>query len=192
CKQNPLPFAQFAYDPAKARSLLEADGYDCSAEGRPCTKNGSPLTVQYTTVSTNTRRTTTQELLKQSALVAGFEFSVKNYEGGTLFGDVGPKGTFSMADYASGGSPDPSITATLGCAAIPTAANSFGGGNWNRWCNRQADQLMRQSDRELDQAKREALMSQIYTLEAQDFVSLPLYVLPNVSAWRTDKIAGPI
>jgi hypothetical protein len=23
-------------------------------------------------------------------------------------------------------------------------------------------------------------------------MSLPLYVLPNVSAWRTDKIAGPI
>jgi peptide/nickel transport system substrate-binding protein len=192
CQQDPLPFAQFTFDPAKARSILQADGYDCSTDGQPCTKNGDPLTVQYSTVSTNTRRTTTQELLKQSALQAGFNFSIKNYEAGVLFGDVGPRGKFVMADYASGGSPDPSVTATLGCSAIPTEANGFGGGNWNRWCNQQADQLMRQSDQELDQQKREQLMTQLYQIQASDFVSLPLYVLPNVSAWRTDKVAGPI
>jgi peptide/nickel transport system substrate-binding protein len=67
CQQNPLPFAQFGYDPAKSRSILQSDGYDCSAEAQACTKNGSALTVQYTTVATNTRRTTTQELLKRRA-----------------------------------------------------------------------------------------------------------------------------
>ena len=35
-------------------------------------------------------------------------------------------------------------------------------------------------------------MSQIYTLEAQDFLSLPLYVLPDLVAWRTDQMTGPI
>ena len=35
-------------------------------------------------------------------------------------------------------------------------------------------------------------MGQIYNLEAQDFISLPLYVLPSVGAWREDKIGGPI
>jgi peptide/nickel transport system substrate-binding protein len=192
CQQDPLPFAGFTFDPAKARSLLEADGYDCSSQGQPCTKDGDKLTVQYTTVSTNTRRTTTQELLKESALQAGFDFSIKNYDAGVLFGDVGPRGKFVMADYASGGSPDPSVTATFSCNVIPTQANNFGGGNWNRWCNPQADQLMKDSDQELDQTKREDLMDQFYQLQAQDAMSLPLYVLPNVSAWRTDKIAGPI
>jgi hypothetical protein len=35
-------------------------------------------------------------------------------------------------------------------------------------------------------------MDQIYATQAQDFLSLPLYVLPELAAWRTDRIAGPI
>jgi peptide/nickel transport system substrate-binding protein len=188
CQQQ--VFQQFTYDPNKAKQILTSDGYDCSST--PCTKGGQKLTVQYSTVSTNTRRTTTQELLQPKALAAGFQFQIKNYDAGTLFGDVGPKGKFTVADFAQGGSVDPSITGTLGCKAIPTAANQYAGGNWTRWCNQQADSLMKQSDQELDQTKRLALFNQIYPLETQDFVSLPLYVLPNVGAWRTDKVAGPV
>jgi peptide/nickel transport system substrate-binding protein len=184
------PFEQFSYDPEKAKSILEGAGYDCSAT--PCTKGGNKLVIEYSTVATNTRRTTTQELLKDKALAAGIEFKIKNYDAGVLFGDIGPHGKFTMADYATGGSVDPSITSTLACENIPTAANEFAGGNWNHWCNQQATDLMHQSDQELDPARRLELFNQIYALEAQDFLILPLYVLPNVGAWRTDKIGGPI
>src|SRR4029453_7205572 len=100
CQQSPLPFEQFTYDPAKAKEVLTAAGYDCSAA--PCTKNGQPLVIEYSTVSTNTRRTTTQELLQDKALDAGFQFKIKNYEAGELFGDIGPKGKFTIADFAQG------------------------------------------------------------------------------------------
>jgi len=190
CQQSPLPFAQFTYDPAKAKSILTADGYNCSAT--PCTKGGKPLTVEYSTVATNTRRTTTQELLKAKAKDAGIEFTIKNDDAGVLFDDVGPHGKFTMADYATGGTVDPTVTGTFGCDVIPTKANSFAGGNWNHWCNQQATTLMKQSDQELDAAKRLQELGQVYALEAQDFLSLPLYVLPNVGAWRTDQITGPI
>jgi peptide/nickel transport system substrate-binding protein len=143
-------------------------------------------------VADNTRRTTTQELLQNKVTAAGFAFKIKNYEAGILFGDVGPKGKFTVADYATGGSVDPSITSTLACENIPTSQNQFAGGNWNHWCDQQATNLMHQSDRELDQNKRLNLLTQVYDAEATDFVSLPLYVLPNVGAWRTDKIAGPV
>jgi peptide/nickel transport system substrate-binding protein len=190
CSQSPKPFEQFTYDPDKAKQILTDDGYDCSAS--PCTKGGKSLVIEYSTVSTNTRRTTTQELLKDKAKAAGIEFKIKNYDAGVLFGDVGPHGKFTMADYATGGSVDPSDTANFGCSNIPTKDNDFGGGNWNHWCNKQADALMQQSDKELDNAKRLDQLSQVYALMAQDFMSLPLYVLPNVGAWRTDQIAGPI
>jgi peptide/nickel transport system substrate-binding protein len=189
CKDK-QPFSQFNYDPAKAKSLLTADGYDCAAS--PCTKNGAPLVVEYSTVSTNTRRTTTQQLLQAKAKDAGFEFKVKNYEAGILFGDIGPHGKFTMADFATGGSVDPSITSSFACENIPTSKNSFAGGNWNHWCDTTATDLMHQSDKELDPAKRLQLFDQIYDLEAKGFLSLPLYVLPNVGAWRADKIGGPV
>jgi len=189
CKDT-QPFKQFNYDPAKAKSLLTADGYDCTAT--PCTKNGAPLTVEYSTVSTNTRRTTTQQLLQSKAKDAGFNFAIKNYEAGVLFGDIGPHGKFTMADFATGGSVDPSITSSFACENIPTTKNQFAGGNWNHWCDTAATDLMHQSDKELDPAKRLQLFDQIYALEAKDFLSLPLYVLPNVGAWRADKIGGPV
>jgi len=184
------PFEQFSYDPAKAKSLLEADGYDCSST--PCSKGGKKLVVEYSTVATNTRRTTTQELLQPKALEAGFGFKIKNYDAGVLFGDIGPKGKATIADYATGASADPTITGSYGCDFIPTAANQFGGGNWIRYCNKAADAIMKASDKELDAAKRLDMMQQIYALQAKDFMSLPLYILPNVGAWRTDKVAGPL
>ena len=33
---------------------------------------------------------------------------------------------------------------------------------------------------------------QIGALLAQNFSGIPMYILPDVSAWRSDKIAGPI
>jgi peptide/nickel transport system substrate-binding protein len=184
------PFAQFTYDPDRARQILESDGYDCSSA--PCTKGGEKLIVDYSTVSTNARRIQAQQLLRDQALPAGFEFHFRNADAGTLFGDRGPHGDFGMADYASGGSADPSVTSTLACESIPTKTNDFVGGNWNRWCDQAATDLMHQSDGELDPNMRLALMDQIYAAQAQDFLSLPLYVLPDLAAWRTDRIAGPI
>src|SRR5439155_6927492 len=117
---------------------------------------------------------------------------IKNYDAGVLFNDIAPKGEFTMADYATGGSVDPSVTSTFSCSAIPTAKNGYAGGNWSHWCNAQADRLMTASDRELDTQRRLQDFNQLYALEAKDFVALPLYVLPNVGVWRTDKIAGPV
>jgi len=192
CSQvHPFGSDAFPYDPTQAKQILTDDGYDCTSTSGACTKNGKELTVEYSTVSTNTRRTTTQQLLQDKALAAGIKFKVKNYEAGVLFGDIGPKGKFTMADYAQGGSVDPGITGTFSCDVIPKAPD-FGGGNWDHWCNQQATDLMKQSDQALDPATRLDLLGQVYNLEAQDFIALPLYVLPSVGAWREDKIGGPI
>jgi peptide/nickel transport system substrate-binding protein len=148
--------------------------------------------VDYATVSTNERRLQTQQLLADRARPAGFELDIHNDEASVLFGQRGPRGDFGMADYATGGTADPSVTSTLGCDAIPAKANDFTGGNWTRWCDPAATQLMRQSDGVLDPARRLLVMDQIYAIEARDFLSLPLYAIPDLAAWRTDRVGGPI
>jgi peptide/nickel transport system substrate-binding protein len=186
-------FAGFTYDPAKSISILESDGYDCSAvPDGPCTKNGEPLSLIYSVNTGNTRRETTQTLLSEQAKPAGFAFEVKNYDSGVYFGDVGPKGTSHFMDYAVGGSPDPTVTATFGCDFMPSEANGYSGGNWTQWCNEDANALMIKADQAIDPAERLTLSNQIGTLEAQDVMSLPLYILPNVSAWRSDQLGGPV
>jgi ABC-type transport system substrate-binding protein len=184
------PFAQFVYDPERSKGILESDGYDCSS--LPCTKSGAKLVIDYSTTSANDRRLQTQELLSHQALAAGFQFRISSAEIGTLFGERGPRGQFTMMEYAIGGNTDPSVTGTFACESIPTKQNGYAGGNWNRWCDREATDLMHRSDGELDPAKRLGLMQQIYAIEARDFVSLPLYVLPEMAAWRTDRVTGPV
>jgi peptide/nickel transport system substrate-binding protein len=184
------PFEQFTYSPERAKAILESDGYDCSAN--PCTKNGKRLEVGYDDVSVTPRRTATEVLLIPKALDAGFDLTVVRREGGAQFSDVGPHGAFTMVDSTQAASPDPSVTALLACDGIPTSENGLVGNNWIRWCDQGATALMNASDAELDPLKRLDDMNQIYALEARDFISLPLYVIPAVSAWRTDQIAGPI
>jgi peptide/nickel transport system substrate-binding protein len=184
------PFEEYDYDPSRARQILESDGYDCS--DTPCARDGKPLVIDYATVSTNAMRIQIQELLKQRASPAGFELRARNADAGTLFGDLGPRGQFTMAEYAVLAQPDPTVTDLLACHGIPTQANGYVGANWTRWCNREGDALMAQADTELDADARLRLMQQLYALEAGDALSLPLFTWPDLAAWRTDRIVGPI
>jgi ABC-type transport system substrate-binding protein len=53
-----------------------------------------------------------------------------------------------------------------------------------------ADRLMQRSDQELDPATRAQEIQRLGAMLAQDLPMLPLFALPNVAAWRTDKIGG--
>jgi peptide/nickel transport system substrate-binding protein len=188
---NGTPFAQYKFDATKVSDILTAAGWAKDSKGI-WAKGGQELAFTYETTQKD-RRIATQALLKEKFVEAGFKVTLKVDDATLLFETKLPKGDFQVADFAEGGSPDPSITGTLACKNIPSAANGFAGANDFRWCNPQADALMAQADQELDTAKRAALMQQMYALEAQDFApGVPLYTLAQITAWRSDKVAGPI
>ena len=51
---------------------------------------------------------------------------------------------------------------------------------------------MIQSDQELDEEARAEMISQIAHLMAEDAVLLPFYQFPNMAAWSTDQVGGPV
>jgi peptide/nickel transport system substrate-binding protein len=189
---DPTTFAGYTYDPQKAMSILTSDGYDCSS-GK-CTKGGQPLTVTYEINEGNDRRAATAQLLKEKAAAAGITFQVEVKDATQYFEDLLPKGQYQMAEYASGGYYDPSVTASFACDQIPTAANGGSGGNWDYWCNQDATKLMHSSDQEVDSTKRVSQIQQIGKIEAMptELPALPLFNLPNVWAYRSDLVAGPV
>jgi peptide/nickel transport system substrate-binding protein len=180
------PFERFTYDPARARAILEADGYVC-ADG-PCTKDAATLEIEYWAHTLSPRLKATQELVIERARAAGFSLVPREFESAGFF-DI--RNT-PLADYGSGGLVDPSVTHLFGCQEIPRREIDVSGDNYIHWCDDHADRLMRSADREADPDRRLDLMEAVYQLEADDFISLPLYVLPATSAWRMDRIAGPI
>ena len=47
-------------------------------------------------------------------------------------------------------------------------------------------------DANVDETKRADLIHQIGKALATDAVMLPLYQFPNIAAWRTDQVGGPV
>ncbi len=187
-------FQQFTYQPDKAMQILESDGYDCSgvASGGFCQKDGQDLTVSYLSTAGNDRRADTAALLKEKYKAAGINLDVKFLDPTALFSNNLPKGDFQLTEYALGGSPDPTVTTLFACDQQPTAENGYSGQNQDHICIPAADKLMHESDAELNVQKRLDETHQIGALLADNFSGIPMYILPDVSAWRTDKIAGPI
>ena len=185
------PFSKFTFNPKMSLQILQSDGWDCSkVPASPCTKGSENLNLLYATVAGNARRETTQELLKSSIKQTGFDYTFKNSEATDLFGNVAPHGFFQVADFAQGGTIDPGATGTLGCASVPQKSNQFGGGNFDRWCDPNFDKLLHKADQQLVQSKRVAIENQIMQYQADHFIFLPLYVLPQMLVWNTTKVAS--
>lgn len=160
------------------------------ADGGLCTKGGKPLTITVSTTIGNVERATAVAILQQSALAAGIVIQLHTYASTDIYSNLGPKGDFQVALYLWGPVVDPSVTKVFSCNQIPTRSNGYGGGNWDHWCNHEADKLMEDSDQELDPAVRAQQIQRLGALLARDLPMLPLFAEPNVAAWRTDKIGG--
>lgn len=184
------PFDRFRHDPGVSRRLLESAGYDCTSS--PCTRKGKPLVIRHLTTASNALQVEVRDLVKRQLGAARIELRIVDFEAGVLFEPACPFNSIHLSQCARPAPPDGSVTEVLGCAAIPTKRTDYVGENRIEWCNREANRLMRESDRELDPARRLDLLSRVHEIEAEDFMGLPLFVVPIVSAWRTDQIAGPI
>ena len=141
---NGTPYAQFHFDATKVSDILTAAGWAKDSAGF-WAKGGKELAFTYDT-TTKDRRIATQALLKEKFAEAGFKVTLKVDDATLLFETKLPKGDFQVADFAEGGSVDPSVTGFLSCKTIPTAANGYAGANDFHWCNPAADTLETQSD----------------------------------------------
>jgi peptide/nickel transport system substrate-binding protein len=184
-------FEKYTYDIEKAKSILEGAGWTAGAGGI-YSKGGKPLRIEWTTTAGNKGREDTQALVKEQAKAAGFDLVIKNTEAGNFFENKLPKLDFMMGEYAQVASPDPSVASLYPCAQIPSQKNEFSGQNYTAWCNEDADKLVADADREVDPEKRAEIVHQIGDVVAQDIVWIPLYQKPLITAWRTDRVAGPL
>jgi peptide/nickel transport system substrate-binding protein len=184
------PFARYDYDPGEARQGLRFAGYDCSR--KICSKDGERLEVTYALYGTSELQNDVQELIRKGARAAGIDLRPQG-TGNALFGSLPcPAAHIVVMSCARVAPVDPSVTDLFSCHGIPTDANGFGGDNLIGWCNSTVDDLARQADRELDPDRRRQLMQKVYEQQARDIIGLPLFVVPVLSLWRGDFLAGPI
>jgi peptide/nickel transport system substrate-binding protein len=159
--------ANYAYDPALARSLLDAAGWTTGVDGAR-TRAGRALSFRLLTNSENTIRIEYLEQIQEqwSAIGVGVELVVEPFvDVERRLVETGDFDAFLLG-YSWGLSPDQA--AVWSCAGGRPAANYTG------YCNPGVDNLLVRARRELDVDARAALYQEIQTLVLED---LPLAIL---------------
>lgn len=184
-------FADVTQDFAKAEQILTDAEWARNGDG-VWEKDGTPLVIEWNTVAGNARREDVQALVQEQVSDFGIRFDINNLDAAELFQNRLPTLDFGMGLYAQVASPDPSVTTIYDSTQIPTEENGFSGQNNIAWENDAVTQLTREADRALDPAERLDLVRQIGAEVRTDVAWIPLYQLPNLTAWRSDQLDGPI
>lgn len=184
-------FADVTQDFDRAEQVLTDAGWARNADG-VWEKDGTPLVIEWNTVAGNRRREDVQALVQEQVADFGIRFEINNLDAGELFQNRLPTLDFGMGLYAQVASPDPSVTTLYDRANIPSEENGFSGQNNLAWDSETVTELVRLSDRQLVHEERLETIRRIGAEVRADVAWIPLYQLPNLTAWRSDQLGGPI
>jgi peptide/nickel transport system substrate-binding protein len=176
-----------AFDPAKAKSLLQAAGMTMGSDGyfHPNfgPQKGKDFTVSISTTSGVPVRAQIEELFQADMKNIGVKIEVKNYDADQLFGTVGPKGEFDIIEFAWVSTPFASGNQSIYCSYTNA---SLCGQNWNHYANPQVDSLFDQALATTNTTKATTLYNQIDAILWKDMVTLPLFQQPQLFGWTSN------
>ena len=162
------------YDPAAANALLDQAGYTKGADGVR-SKNGLRLEFMYSTTANNAWRAADETILQQNFQAIGIKLNIQNYSADTYFGSVLPNGKFDIGEFEDSWTYDADDSSLFACNQIPSTANSFSGGNYSRYCNKQLDALLQQELSSGDPNTRQQVFNQEHQIHLTDFPFITLY-----------------
>jgi peptide/nickel transport system substrate-binding protein len=161
----------YAYDPAKAKQLLDAAGYkDPDGDGP---KPRFKLTFK---TSTDTEAALRAEMIQQMLQQVGIQVEIQTSEFTTFFAEIG-KGNFQMYSLSRNGIADPDFYYVIFYSKnIPPEGQNRGYYN-----NPKVDQLILQGRSTFDRAKRKQIYGDIQRIVQEDLPYVSLYHQINVA-----------
>ncbi|HEY4440413.1 MAG TPA: peptide ABC transporter substrate-binding protein [Candidatus Elarobacter sp.] len=181
---TPQPDAN-AYDPAKARALLDALGWKTGADGIR-TKDGKRLELQIATVVGVTTRENAEIAIQQWLHAAGIELSVRNAPANLLFAPYGAGGLLATGKYDLGiygwtKNPDPDDSQTIGPGYVPPH-----GANYTGVADDEIGRLQKRANATYDRAARKALYAQLERRFGEIIATHTIVWRANIDAWNDD------
>jgi peptide/nickel transport system substrate-binding protein len=169
----------YAYDPNRARQLLDQAGHrDPDGDG-PRTRFSLAFKTS-TDVEANQRAQIIQQMLRQ----VGIDVQIQSNEFGTFYEDIG-KGNFQLFSLSRGGVPDPDFYQVI----FHSSSMPPEGQNRGYYSNPRVDQLIEQGRSTFDRQKRKAIYDEIQRILAEDLPYLSLYHQTNIAVMR-DYVDG--
>ncbi len=184
------------YDPAGANTLLDGAGWVKGADGVRA-KGGKRLEFKYSTTANNPWRAADESILQQNFLAIGVKIDIQNYSADTYFGTIlptGKPGTFDIGEFENSWTYDADDSSAFACNQVPSAANSFGGGNYTKYCNPALDKLFTQEQAVGDPTQRQQVFNQIHQIYLTDFPFITLYGPTDIAVVKNNThnyLPGP-
>jgi peptide/nickel transport system substrate-binding protein len=195
----------YPYDPVQAKKLLDEAGWVPGPDGIRIAKgsrfapDGTRLRLKYSTISGDKLRENIQALVMQDLKAVGIEVYIENAPLSVIVGtwDANSptlRGNFDLVQYSTGvtggaaGDPNTLLPGLYGSWSIPSEQNK-GGYNITRFSNPQADEWLKQAEKELDQNKRKALYCQVAQLGYDSYNIVYLYQAGRAYAYR-ERLQG--
>lgn len=175
---------QYPFDPAKARQLLDADGWKAGPGGIRV-KNGQRLEFDISTQTESTTGHAIQTLLQRQWHDVGVQADVKNYTTAEMFanGSAGilEGGHYDSALFAWVAAADPDDSSLYSCDDFaPVGQNSM------FWCNRKATDAMNAALQTLDQNRRKADYAIVQQELAKDVPTIFISFRKEPYVYNTD------
>jgi peptide/nickel transport system substrate-binding protein len=166
---------KYAYDPVKAKKLLDEAGFATMKAGFRVNDKGERFSIEITTTAGNKVREQVAQVIQSQLRQVGIELRVKA-EPPRIFSDALNHRNFNaLAMYAWVSRPQGVPRSTLHSDEIPTAKNGWSGQNYPAYANPKMDQALDAAERELDKDKRRQLFAEIQRLYTDDLPILPLF-----------------
>jgi peptide/nickel transport system substrate-binding protein len=170
----------YAYEPARAKSLLEAAGWHDQGGGIRRNAAGQRLSLELMTTAGDRTRELVEQVLQSQWRQIGVDVRLKNEPARVLFGETLPHRRFDMAMYAWISAPENVPRSIFYSNEIPDAANGYSGQNATGFDNPEMDRLIDATEVELNSDRRKALWARMQRLYAAELPSLPLYFRSSV------------
>jgi peptide/nickel transport system substrate-binding protein len=169
-------FGKWNYSTTKIANLMRA--HNCSKGGDGIYRcGGTKVSFDFASTTGNALRALAFTIFQDQAQKAGIEFRNGFVPAGTLFGSKLPAHDFDLAMFTYLVTVDPHYNvSTLSCGNP---------GNYTEYCNRTATNLLARSDRELNDAKRLALVKAVGKIVANDIPMIPLFQRPTYLVYKT-------
>jgi peptide/nickel transport system substrate-binding protein len=159
-------FGKWDYNPTKLANLMKAHNCAKGSDGIfAC--GGQKMAFNFESTSGNALRTLAFTIFQDQAAKAGIQLKNGFVPAGTLFGSHLPDHNFDLAMFTYVVVVDPHYTVSIFSCGAP--------GNYTEYCNRKVTSLLAKSDKELNPAKRLALVNQAGAIMANDVPMIPLF-----------------
>jgi len=193
---NPAVKNSYPYNPAKAKSMLLADGFKVGSGGI-LQKGGKPLSIILAGDTSSSDTKLIVQALKNAWIKAGINTTFDLVDPSILFGShVGPlesddrlsKSTTTAVLYQWVTEGDPDDSYFWASNQIPSKTVTAGG-NFDGYRSSEMDALLKQGVTTLDQQQRASVYKKIQTLEVRDQPDLFLF-WGRVLTAATPKLHG--